>query len=165
MLENTLVLLKPDAVRRALIGEIISRLERTGLKIIAMKMVKPTPQLAGEHYSYDDIAVRHGEDVRNRLIKFITSDPVVAMVVEGVSAVEVVRKLAGSTEPKSALPGTIRGDFCHHTFALSTEKEESIRNVIHASASVEEAEKEIGLWFNSDEVTEYKRSDQVEHFF
>lgn len=163
-METTLCLIKPDGVRRGLTGEILSRFERMGLKITAMKLLVSDRDRAGRHYTYEDIAVRHGEHIRNALIDFITSGPVVAFAVQGISAVENVRKLCGSTEPLKALPGTIRGDYAHHSFTLTGEKKESIRNLIHASANLEDAERELAVWFEPSEFCSYRKSDQNEHF-
>lgn len=162
-LERTLLLIKPDAVRRGLAMEVLSRFERAGLKIVGLKMVKVDRAFAEKHYTYEDIAVRHGEAVRNQLLDYIIEDPVVAAVVEGIKAVETVRKLCGATEPTAAAPGTIRGDYCHHGFEFSRAAGQAIRNIIHASASVEEAETEIALWFTASECFDYRRSDQQEH--
>ncbi len=162
-MERTLVLVKPDGVRRGLAGEILARLERAGLKIVAMKMVRATRPQAEKHYTYEDIAVRHGEAVRNQLLDYITAGPVVAAVFEGDACIEVVRKLAGATEPRKAAPGTIRGDYCHHTFALGNAAGKPVHNVIHASATVEDAAREIPIWFDDAEFQAYKRSDETEH--
>jgi nucleoside-diphosphate kinase len=163
-METTLCLIKPDGVRRGLVGEILQRFERMGLKITALKMLVPDADLAGRHYTYEDIAVRHGEAVRNALITFITSGPVVAFAVEGVSAVENVRKVCGSTEPLKAAPGTIRGDYAHHTFAATKPVGESVRNLIHASADVNDAARELALWFTPADYSSYRTNDQNEHF-
>ena len=139
-METTLCLIKPDGVRRGLVGEILSRFERMGLKITAMKLMIADAGLAGRHYTYEDIAVRHGEAVRNSLIQFITSGPVVAAVLEGPRAVAAFRQLAGGTDPvEKATPGTIRGDF-----GLETQF-----NLVHGSDSTDSAEREIALWFPS----------------
>lgn len=163
-METTFCLIKPDGVRRGLIGEILRRFERLGLKITALKFLQPSADLAGRHYTYEDIAVRHGEAVRNALISFITSGPVVAFAVEGVSAVENVRKLCGATEPLKAAPGTIRGDYAHHTFAATKPLNESVRNLIHASADLADAQRELALWFATQDYATYRRNDQNEHF-
>jgi nucleoside-diphosphate kinase len=163
-METTLCLIKPDGVRRGVVGEILQRFERMGLKITAMRLLKADADLAGRHYTYEDIAVRHGEGVRNALIEFITSGPVVAFAVEGVSAIENVRKLCGATEPLKSAPGTIRGDFAHHTFEMSTPLGEAVRNLIHASANAADAERELGLWFLPSDYVQYRRNDQNEHF-
>ena len=163
-MERTLILVKPDGVKRAVVGEILSRLERTGLKIAALKIVHIDKEFAGKHYTYEDIAVRRGEKVRNDLIDFITSGPVVAAVIEGVESISIVRKLCGETEPKKSLPGTIRGDYCHHSFAYCNENSMAIQNVIHASANQEDAAKEVPLWFKPEEFVSYKRADEACHY-
>ena len=168
MIQKTLVLIKPDAVKRGIAGEIISRFEKVGLKIIAMKFACPGTVIAKEHYDYDDIAIRHGKQVWERLIKFITSGPVIPIVLEGDFAIDVVRKIIGSTEPLKALPGTIRGDFAHHSYALTDKHNTSLHNIIHASASFEDADREIKVWFpmsNNLELCNYKRDDSGEHIF
>lgn len=162
-MEKTLCLLKPDTLKRALIGKILSRLERTGLKIVAMKMLQPSQEQAQKHYTYEDISVRHGEDVRQQLITFITSSPIVALVIEGDHSIQVVRKIIGSTEPLNAPVGTIRGDFAHHSFYQAKIFKRSVCNLIHASASPEEAQKEISVWFHPSEILTYSRSDKNLH--
>lgn len=160
---RSLCLVKPDAVRRGLTGEIIRRIEQTGLRVAAIKMLHPDHSQAERHYVYDDIAVRHGETVWHALIDFLSSGVIVAMVIEGVAAVENMRRLCGSTEPSKAAPGTIRGDFCHHDFAWAGIAGRAIRNAIHASASDAEAATEIAVWFKPEEINSYRRSDAVEH--
>ncbi len=154
-IERTLVLLKPDAVKRGLMGEVISRFEKAGMKIVAMKLKWADTSVAGEHYG-EDITVRRGEKVRKLLIDFITAGPVLAMVIEGVNAVENVRMMVGSTEPKSALPGTIRGDYSHISYARADATGKAVANIIHASATPEEAEREIHIWFSEEEIYSYK---------
>ncbi len=141
-MERSLIIIKPDGVQRGLIGAIISRLENRGLKIVAMKMIQMDESLARRHY-----AVHEGKPFFESLIKYITSAPVVVMVVEGPRAVEVVRKTMGATNPADAAPGTIRADF-----AL-----EIGRNLIHGSDSIETAEKEISLFFHPSEILSYTR--------
>jgi len=155
MIDRTLVLLKPDAVQRCLAGEIIQRFERAGLKIVGMKMVWANKEHAMKHYT-EDIAKRRGEWVREKLLKFITEGPIIALALEGVNSVEVVRKIVGTTEPKSALPGTIRGDFAHHSLEYCDEKKEAARNLIHASGNNEEAKSELNIWFTEKELHSYK---------
>ncbi len=130
--ERTLVLVKPNGVARGLIGEIVARYERRGLRISALKMLQVSRQLAEEHY-----AEHVGKPFFGELVSFITSGPIVAMVVEGLSAVQVVRDMNGATDPLKAAPGTIRGDY-----ALDMGE-----NVVHGSDSVESAEREIALYF------------------
>ena len=162
MIEQTLVLLKPDAVKRSIMGRIISRFEDAGFKIISAKMVKIDEGFGRRHYF--DIAERRGEKVLNVLLKFMTQGPVMALCLEGVNAVENVRKMVGGTEPKTALPGTIRGDFAHISFAYADSKDKAIENLIHASGNVQEAKIEIGLWFKPEELYFYKTA-QEEHVF
>lgn len=141
LIEQTLVLIKPDAVQRGLVGAIISRLERRGLKIVALKMIKMDQALAQNHY-----AVHRGKPFFEGLVNFITSSPLIAAVFEGPHAVEIVRSTMGATDPAQAAPGTIRGDL-----ALDIG-----RNLVHGSDSVENAEKEIGLFFNPEEILSYE---------
>ena len=151
MIEKTFVAIKPDGVQRGFIGQIIQRFENVGLKIVGMKMRWVDPEFAKQHYK------AHVEkDFYKNLEKFITEGPVIAMALEGIHAVETVRKIVGPTEPKEALPGTIRGDFAHHSYAYADKKGISVKNIIHASGSIEEAEEEIKLWFSIDELYEYK---------
>ncbi len=155
MTERTLVLIKPDGVKRGLIGRIIQRFEDAGLKIVAMKMVWIDKDLAERHYE-----AHKGKPFFETLVKYITEGPVVAMVLEGVDAVNVVRKIVGPTDPREAPPGTIRGDFAHVAMTVADEKRRGLPNIIHASGSKEEAEKEIYLWFSVDEIHSYKRFDE-----
>ena len=144
-MERTFVMIKPDGVQRGLIGEIISRIERKGLKIVGMKMLRISQELAQKHY-----AEHRGKPFFDSLISYITSGPVVAMVVEGKEAVKVMRTLVGKTNPIEASPGTIRGDYAMDVG----------RNVIHASDSIESANREISLFFNEEEIIEYKKFDE-----
>lgn len=153
-IEKTLVLLKPDAVERGLMGKVITRFEDAGLKIVGLKLVQSDENRALEHYD-EDIAKRRGEHVRKYNVDFLTSGPVVAMVIEGVNAIENVRKMCGTTEPMSASPGTIRGDFSHVSYGHCDDKKMVTRNIIHASADKEYAEKEIKIWFTPDEIFDY----------
>lgn len=150
MIEQTLVLMKPDAVDRALVGELIKRFENTGLKIIGLKMLQINKEHSKKHYSQHTKKAFY-----NGLESFITSSPLIAMVLEGVSAINAARKIVGDTEPHKALPGTIRGDFAHHTYAYTDKKKIAIKNLVHASATVQEAKKEIKLWFKKNELQKY----------
>jgi len=184
MKERTLVLVKPDAVQRALTGDIISRIERTTLKVIGMKMVYATPELAGEHYAHDedwfesvggntlksyeakgtplDMTAREvGIRVREMLMEFISMAPVVALVIEGHNAVKTVRKLVGATSPEASAPGTIRGDYTIDSYELADTSKRAIQNLIHASGSPAEAEREINIWFKDEEVHAYMRVDEA----
>lgn len=154
-MERTLVLLKPDAVDRGLVGEIFQRFERVGLRVAGMKMVWPEQERAARHYT-EDLAQRKGERVRNLMIDMLVSGPVVALCLEGVEVVELVRKMIGSTEPKAAAPGTIRGDYAHVSYKHADSKNIGINNLVHASSSPEEAEQEIKVWFSPEELHEHK---------
>ncbi len=149
--ERTFALIKPDGVQRALVGEIIKRFEAVGLKIVAMKMKWIDEEFSRKHYK------EHVEKpFYPGLEAMITEGPVVAFVLEGVHAVDQVRKMVGGTEPKSALPGTIRGDFSHTSYAHSDKKGVAVKNIIHASGKKNEADAEINLWFDEKEIHSYK---------
>lgn len=143
MLERTLVLVKPDGIQRALVGEIIGRFENKGLKLVGLKLMQMDQTMAAAHYE-----AHKGRDFYDSLINFVTSGPVVAMVLESVNAIFIVRKLVGSTRPNEADPGTIRGDYCVNTQF----------NVIHASDSLENAKREIDIFFRPEELVRYERS-------
>ena len=132
---------KPGVLNRRLIGQVISRLENKGLKLVGLKMIQITPELAAKHY-----AEHYGKSFYQDLIDYITSGPVVAMVWQGDDCVSLLRKIAGSTKPSEAAPGTIRGDFCSHTN----------HNIIHASDSDESADREIDLFFEPDEIIDWE---------
>lgn len=157
MIQRTLVLLKPDALDRGLIGHIITRFEHVGAKLVGMKLLVSEKDTASKHYT-EDLAERRGQKVRDMMINMLTSGPILAFVLEGVEIVEVVRKMVGETEPKSASPGTIRGDFAHVSFKHADAKEIAVFNLIHASGSPEEAETEIGVWFKPEELVEHDPS-------
>lgn len=182
--EQTLVLVKPDAVQRGLIGTILTRFEKCGLKVIAMKMVYPSEELAGEHYIADEnwlnivgekskaayakkgLTVDKenreiGLEIRDQLISFLRTSPVVAFVLKGHNAVKHVRKIVGATSPGDAAPGTIRGDFSFDTYTLADVSKRPIQNLIHASGEVDEAEREIGLWFTKEEMHDWERVDEA----
>jgi len=189
MIEQTLVLIKPDGIQKRLIGKIISRFEDAGLKIAGMKMEWPDEDKAREHYPLDEEwtksvykksketakknsdpfkfkdHVEMGEFVQKGLIEFIKETPIVAMVLEGPHAIELVRKIIGSTEPRQSAPGTIRGDFASvESYFNANSKDRAVRNLIHASDSLENAKKEILIWFEEGEVHNYKRPGD-EHAF
>lgn len=162
-IERTLILLKPDAIQRGVSGEILSRFEKVGLKIVGMKMVAPSQ----EHYHthYEDISkmiTRRGEEAFQSTLEAMMVGPVIAAVLEGIDAVALVRKMVGTTEPKEAQPGTIRGDFAHVSFAHASAGSGKVFNLIHASGDATEAEQEISHWFSDDELFEYRSS--AEHF-
>jgi nucleoside-diphosphate kinase len=157
MIERTLVLLKPDCVKRGLVGEIITRFEKVGLKMVGIKMLNPDEDHFYKHYEeIGQVITRRGKKVFDSVVKFMASSPVVAIVLEGVSAAELVRKMVGSTEPKSALPGTIRGDYAHISYERADTEGKSTPNIIHASGNYEEAKLEVALWFSDDELFNYK---------
>lgn len=178
--EKTLVIFKPDVVQRQIVGEIISRFERKGFKIVAMKMLIPSKEQVGKHYEDDPKylievgdkakkgAEARGEDtkdwnslerekwIRESNINYLTCGPVVAIVFQGFGVVSGVRKMLGSTSPADGDVGTIRADFSLDSFALADEQGRVTRTMLHASDSVENAEREIGLWFNATEISEYE---------
>ena len=143
--ERTFVMIKPDAVQRGLVGEIISRFERKGIKLVAMKLVSVSSELAEKHYE-----VHRGKPFFEPTVRYITSSPVVAMVLEGDNAIEMVRNMMGKTDPQKAETGTIRGDYGQFIG----------RNIVHGSDSKETAEFEINLWFKPKEIANYKRIDE-----
>lgn len=178
--ERTFVIIKPDGIQRSLIGEVVGRFERIGLKLIAMKMVLPSEEMAKKHYTLDPEWVRKtgeksianytkkgltppsnnpveiGDKVLENLIKYITSGPVVAMAWQGAHAVGIVRKIVGGTEPLTSDVGTIRGDFVLDSYQISDSDGRAVRNIIHASGNIEEAKGEISLWFKDSEIIKYK---------
>jgi len=162
IMQRTLVIFKPDSIQRAIVGKVLQRFEDVGFKIVGMKMKWVTKEFGNKHYY--DVMERHGPAVLEGLLKNITEGPVIAMVLEGVSAIESVRKMVGSTEPKSALPGTIRGDFAQHSYALADTKGIGIKNIVHASANLKDATYEIALWFTPDELHTYKTVHEVHVF-
>ena len=172
-MERTLVVLKPDAVQRSLVGEILSRFEKIGLKIVAMKMLVPDEELVKKHYTDDLIPIMGskttkdwdawgvaydkdkdeiGKEVLAATRSFMRSSPVVAVVLEGDHVVEIVRKMVGSTGPKDSAPGTIRGDYAHVALGRASLAKKGGANLIHASGAPEEAVNEIALWFSPDEL-------------
>ncbi|MDE1860566.1 MAG: nucleoside-diphosphate kinase [Candidatus Micrarchaeota archaeon] len=182
-MERVLVVIKPDGMERALIGRIISKFEDAGLKVVALKLLKAKKELVEKHYVADEdwfmsvgrkakaSAAEKGEKisetereigvrVRNALIRELTRMPIVAFVLEGNAAVDVARKIAGSTEPRKADPSTIRGMYASDSYALADIKKRSVRNVVHVSESPEIAEKEIRVWFTEAEVNSYERADE-----
>jgi nucleoside-diphosphate kinase len=177
--ERTFVIIKPDGVQRSLIGEIIHRFERAGLKIIAMKFGVLDGTKIWDHYNKDEAwflkkgnniiadrtannlpvektALEYGKEIIGALEKFMTSGPVVSLVVEGNQAVGVVKKLVGSTEPTTSDVGTIRGDYTLDSYALSAVDDRAVRNLIHCSDQVDEAAREIELWFDKKDIIDYR---------
>ena len=189
LIEKTVVLIKPDGVKRGVIGEVISRFEKTGLKILAMKMVWIDKKMAQKHYpnariellkgigqktldTYKKYGMDPGEDlgtknaleigkmVNNWNMDFLTSGPVVAILLQGLHAIENIRLMAGNTLPTLAAPGTIRGDYSVDSPALANVKKRAVRNIIHASGNPEEANYEEQLWFRKEDIFEYKRAEE-----
>ena len=183
-MERTLVVLKPDALQRGIVGDIITRFERVGLKVIGAKLFQPDRELADQHYPKDrdefiigmanktienyveqnlDLVKELGTDdpkaiglmIQKWLVEFMTSGPVFALVLEGPHAIEVVRKITGSTLPAKAAPGTIRGDYSFDSSAMANIAKRPIRNLIHASGDPKEAAFEIDLWFQPEELYDY----------
>jgi nucleoside-diphosphate kinase len=187
-MEKTLVLIKPDGVQRGLVGQILTRFETAGLKLVSMKMVHPSHDDVDRHYQMTEEWMQavytkakakydangetfpfadhkaYGGDIKRGLVEFLKSSPVVALVLEGEMAVSLVRKLVGATEPASSAPGTIRGDFSHDTYALANSQGRPLRNLIHASGNVEEANNEIKIWFTDTELYAYEHvNDRVQY--
>lgn len=178
--ERTLVVIKPDGIQRSLIGDIISRYERIGLKLCAIKILVPTPEFVEKHYTLDpEWRMKTGlksikgytdkgltppstdplevtAKILKVLVKYITSGPVIAMVWQGAHAVQIVRKITGGTEPLTSDVGTIRGDYVIDSYTMSDGDSRAIRNLIHASGSVKEANDEIAHWFNEKELIDYR---------
>lgn len=178
--ERTFVAIKPDGVQRGLIGDVISRFERAGLKLVGLKMVRPEADLIERHYTVNPLWKKNvgeksleayarkdmtppstdpivlGEKVLHTLKTFMTAGPVVAMAWEGMHAVQVVRKLVGSTEPLTSDVGTIRGDFTIDSYQVSDIDGRAVRNIVHASGAVDEALAELALWFKENELLSYK---------
>jgi len=186
--EKTLILIKPDGVKRGLTGEIIRRIEQRGLKVIALKMFMPTKKQIDEHYPNNEAWIKRlgektlatyekygydarqelgaadpaeiGRLVRNWLLDFMTSGPLVKIVVQGIHAVDMVRKLCGNTMPALAEMGTIRGDFSVDSAASANRDKRAVHNIVHASETPEEASREIEFWFSPEEIYEYKRAEE-----
>lgn len=185
--ERTLLILKPDAVKRGLAGEIVSRIEKRGLKIIALRMFWASEEQVDGHYPKSqewisrlgektlknykeygidaikelgvDEPIEVGKQVRGWLIEYLTSGPMVKMVIEGIHAIKMVRKIVGPTMPADADMGTIRGDFSVDDATAANKDKRSIRNLVHASETPEEAEHEINFWFTPEEIFDYKRAE------
>lgn len=183
--ERTLVLIKPDGVKRGLNGQIINRLERAGLKIVAIKLVQPTKEHYNQHYPSDKAYLinlaektlktykeygmdakkdfgtmdkkKIGQKIKQWIVDFMSSGPVVAMVIQGMHAVDNVRMIIGPTLPVFAPPGTIRGDFSLDSPAFANIVKRCVKNLVHASGDLKEAEQEIKLWFAPEEIHEYVR--------
>lgn len=185
--EKTVVLIKPDGVKRGLIGEITSRIEKRGLKIIALGMIWATKEQIDDHYPKDkewitrlgektkatfdkynldikevmntDNYEKLGKAVRKWLIDYMTSGPMLKMVIKGVHAIDMLRKLTGNTIPALAEMGTIRGDFSVDSPAVANKNKRAVHNIVHASENEKEAKHEIEFWFSPDEIHDYKRAE------
>lgn len=152
-LERTLIILKPDTIQRGLVGEIIARFERCGLKIVGMKMIAPDEIHFHKHYEgISNLISRWGEDIYNVTLSAMTETPVIVFVLEGVDAVAHVRKMVGTTDPKDSAPGTIRGDYTHIARAYANKRGSTLPNILHASGNADEAVLEVDLWFGKDEL-------------
>ncbi len=180
--EKTLVIIKPDGIQRSLVGEIIRRYERTGLKLLSLKMLIPTEEMATRHYyevggdawleevgrkaraAYEKKGLQspfatnmeNGKAVMMANAKYLSSGPVIAMIWQGNSAVGLVRKITGGTEPLTSDVGTIRGDFTLDSYQIADLDQRSVRNLIHASGTIEDADKEIPIWFTNEEINAYR---------
>ena len=182
MFEKTFIMVKHDGVQRGLVGEIISRFEKVGLKLIALKMLTPTEDLANRHYVLTEAWIEKlGTNTRKAFEKrgikvketneqiatrvhgwlkdYLREGPVVAMAFEGYHAIEIGRKIVGPAEAKSAPLGTIRGDFTVDSYDMADHFQRPVRNLIHASGNTEEADNEINVWFSKDEICDYKKHD------
>lgn len=156
-MERTLIIFKPDAVQRGIVGEILTRFERAGLKIVAAKMLQPSHEHFHKHYEeIGKMITRRGQKTFDVTLEMMQEGPVIAMVLEGVEAILLVRKIVGTTEPKAALPGTIRGDYAHMSFPYADEKGVGVPNLIHASGDENDAKLEIAHWFSEHEIYDYE---------
>ena len=186
--QRALIIIKPDGVQRGLIGRIITRFEQVGLKIIGFKFIRADEKQIIAHYPETDAwfkkvgertltnyakkgldakkvfntddAIRIGRTVKKWLITYFQESPVLILVLESYDCIEIVRKLSGNTIPVLAAPGTIRGDFSHDTIDLANEQNRPLRNIIHASDTVEDGEKEVGLWFAKEELFDYETAGE-----
>jgi len=177
--ERTFVILKPDAIQRSLIGDVISRIEKTGLKLVANKLILATEEQCWTHYNKDEEwflkkgakiienrqalglsvekdALAYGKDIIGALVKFMTSGPILPMIWEGNQAVGIVKKLVGGTEPLTSDVGTLRGDYTIDSYELAGLDDRAVRNLIHCSDMPEEAAREIKIWFNDNEIINYR---------
>lgn len=162
IMERTLIILKPDAVKRGIVGEVVTRFERVGLKIVGCKMIRPGRDHYFQHYEgISKMVSRRGQKAFDVTLEMMEEGPVVAFVLEGVEAVSLVRKMVGTTEPKEAQPGTVRGDYAHISFGYADKEGVGIPNLIHASGDTAEAEQEIAHWFSESELFDYETVYEV----
>lgn len=186
--EKTVLLIKPDGVKRGLVGEIVSQVEKRGLKIIALEMIQATKDQIDEHYPKDEKWIRRlgvktlknykdfsfdakkelgtedplkiGKMVRGWLMDYLTSGPMIKMVIKGIHAIDMIRKLVGESMPSEAEMGTIRGDFSVDDATAANRDKRAIRNIVHASETPEEAAREISFWFAPEDIYDYKRAEE-----
>ncbi len=177
--EQTLVIIKPDGVQRSLMGEIIKRIERTGLKIVAVKFLVANREQLLSHYNKDETwfsekgkrivgdrekhglpiekeSIEYGRDIIELIVKFMTAGPVMVFVVQGNASVAIVKKLVGPTEPVTSDVGTLRGDFTIDSYSHSSVQNRAVRNLVHCSESPDEAKREIAVWFKPEELVKYR---------
>ena len=184
--ERTFVILKPDTLQRSLVGEVINRIERTGLKLVALKMLQADETRLLAHYGKNDewylekgtkrvklmkeggkpvdenrAPIEYGKDIIRGVVRYMQASPVVAMVWEGNESVAVVRKLVGTTDPTASDVGTIRGDYQYDSYSLSDVEQRGIRNLVHCSDKPEEAVREIGIWFTAAELQDYRHINEA----
>lgn len=156
-MERTLIVFKPDAVQRGIIGEILTRFERAGLKVVGMKMLQPDSDHYYHHYeTIGTMVSRHGQEIFDNTVEMMQAGPVIAVVLDGIEAVELVRKMVGTTEPKKAAPGTIRGDYAHMSYGHGDSEGIGLVNILHASGDSKEAKLEIAHWFSEAELFDYE---------
>ncbi len=155
-MEQTLIIFKPDALQRGVVGEILTRFEKTGLKLVGMKMLTASDEnLHGHYEGIGKLKTRKGDEIFQMTLAMMKDGPVVAAVLEGIEAADLVRKLVGPTEPKSAPPGTIRGDYAHVSYGHADSESIGIPNLVHASGDAAEAKLEVALWFTPEELFSY----------
>jgi nucleoside-diphosphate kinase len=182
--ERTFVIIKPDGVQRNLIGDIVKRIEYTGLKLVGLKMITCPEDKLFTHYNKDEIwftskgqkvidniiknggtpekeAIEYGKDIIRALVKYMMSSPVVAMVWEGNESVAIVRKIVGGTEPTTSDVGTIRGDYTLDSYAIANLENRAVRNLIHSSEEPSEAQREIAIWFSNNEIIDYTHVNEM----
>lgn len=155
--QQTLIVFKPDSVQRGIVGEVLSRFEKVGLKIVGMKMISPDVDHLFHHYeTIGTMITRHSKEIFDSTVEMMSGGPVIACVLEGIEAAGLVRKMVGATEPKGALPGTIRGDYAHMSYAHADGENIALNNIVHASGDAEEAKLEIAHWFSESELFDYE---------
>ncbi|HIH39716.1 TPA: nucleoside-diphosphate kinase [Candidatus Woesearchaeota archaeon] len=180
MNEKTLVIFKPDVLARGLAGEILSRFEKVGLKIVAMKMVMADENIAKEHYRKDDEWLlkkgkqmmqtlnisdgdpkKYGQMICDSLSSDLRIYPIIALILEGHKAISAVKKLVGPTNPEEAMPGTIRGDFSHDSYLLANINKRPAINLVHCTDDSKEVDREIKLWFSPEEIVSWRKPDEI----